>query len=210
MESERPSPPTSARALHGKPLRHDVAVDQRRRRGRLQPAIGGAHAPQRRLQNIVAVDAADLTDDDRHAGRSHDLGVTILARLRGENLRVVQAFRDAVRIEDHGCDHHRPSPGPAAGLVDADDWPVQCVHQLRFEIEGRNRTDACVPPRDSHGDEVLPRGLALATEVVAAVENLVVFRSRHFLSFVMAGLVPAIHDFAHPSKKRGCPAQGRA
>jgi hypothetical protein len=35
----------------------------------------------------------------------------------------------------------------------------------------------------------------LATGVVAAVENLVFFGARHFHSIVMAGLVPAIHDF---------------
>jgi len=40
-------------------LGNDVAVDQRRRRGRLQPVIGGAHAHSGRLQDIVTVDAAD-------------------------------------------------------------------------------------------------------------------------------------------------------
>ena len=101
---------------------NDVAVDQRGADRHAEPAIGGAHAPQARLQDVDAVDAFDRSDHDRHERGGDDLGVTVLARLRRQDFRIVQALRDTVGIEDHGSDHDRPGPWPAAGLVDAGDW----------------------------------------------------------------------------------------
>ena len=86
-DSDRPSPPTTARALQGKRLRNDVAVDQRGADRHAEPAIGRAHAPQARLQDVDAVDALDRSDHDRHERGGDDLSVAVLARLRRQHFR---------------------------------------------------------------------------------------------------------------------------
>ena len=77
--------------------------------------------------------------------------ITVLARLRRQDFRIVQALGDAVGIEDHGSDHDRPGPWPAPGLVDAGDRSAKLVHQRRFEIEARRGLWFYCAHGESHG-----------------------------------------------------------
>src|SRR5262245_27015350 len=121
----------------GEAARDDMAVDDGRAHRHAESGISGPHAPQARLQDVVAVSAPDLADDDRHDRGGDDLGVTILAHLRGEALRIVEAFGNAARIEDHGGDDHGTGPGSASGLIDPGHGPVVEAHQLLLAVEAR-------------------------------------------------------------------------
>src|SRR5262245_64209913 len=78
-----------------------------------------------------------MADDDGHDRAGDDLGVAILAYFGREALRIVEAFGDAVGIEDHRGDDHRPRPRSASGLVYAGHGAAVEAHQLLLAVEGR-------------------------------------------------------------------------
>src|SRR5262245_56666010 len=78
-----------------------------------------------------------MADDDRHDRGGDDLGVTVFAYFGREALRIVEAFGDAVGIEDHGGNDHRPRPRSASGLGYAGHGAAIEAHQLLLAVEAR-------------------------------------------------------------------------
>src|SRR5262249_17098846 len=87
------------------------------------------------LQDVHAVDPPDGADRPSDLRRGDDFSITLLTRLRGELLRIVETCGNAVRVEHDTGRHDRTGPRPASRFVDACHLALIFVHQFRFEVE---------------------------------------------------------------------------
>ena len=113
IESTRASPPITASQSQPHldavaPVDEDEPGPHRQRRDRPR------QRPQRSLQDVVAVDPRGRAEGDRHLGDGADPGVELLPLGGQELLGIVEAARDALRIEDDGGGDHRSRPAGRA------------------------------------------------------------------------------------------------
>jgi hypothetical protein len=136
-----------------------------------------------------------MADDDRHDRGCDDLGVTILAHLGREALRIVEALGDAVGIEDHGGDDHRPRPRSAPGLVDPGHGAAMEAHQLLLAVEGGRGAERERLGGQSHGPGLWRKGHALCKGEAGLVRK----QERVILRWPRSG-PRRTHRSSHPSR----------
>ena len=94
-----------------------AAVDEDEPRPHRQRRDRARQCPQRRLPDVIAIDAGPRAEGDADLGGGADARVELLALHGRELLGIVEAAGDPFGIENDGRGHHRPRQGTAAGLV---------------------------------------------------------------------------------------------
>ena len=94
-----------------------AAVDEDEPRPHRQRRDRARQCPQRRLPDVVAIDAGPRAEGDADLGGGADARVELLALHGGELLGIVEAAGDPFGIENDCRGHHRPRQGTASGLV---------------------------------------------------------------------------------------------
>ena len=94
-----------------------AAVDEDESRPHRQRPHRVSQRPKRCLQDIVAVDARDRAERDRHLRGGADLLVEPVALLTVELLGIVQPTWNPLRVKHHGSGNHRPRERTAPRFV---------------------------------------------------------------------------------------------
>ena len=108
---------------------------------------GARERPQRRPQDVVAVDARGRREGDRDLGVGANPGVELFARLGIELLGIVEPARHALGIENDRRGDDRTGKRSPARLVAARDRPDAALDRRALAAEGR--TDVLLAERQA-------------------------------------------------------------
>src|SRR5437762_10474613 len=120
----------------GKP-RRAVAIDESEQRHALECCDRLDHRRKSGLQDIVAIDHADIGHADADFSDTENDIVEFFALLGRELLRIIDAQRQGFGIEDHRGGDDRARPGSASGLIDSCDAGEAAHKGCTLEIEMR-------------------------------------------------------------------------
>src|SRR5262245_45585625 len=104
--------------------------------------------PQRRPQDVVAVDAPRRREGNRDLGAGTNPGVQLFARLGIELLGIIESARHALGVEHDRSSHYRAGERAPARLVAAGDRPDAALH--RGALAAKGRADVLLAERQAH------------------------------------------------------------
>src|SRR5262249_7878631 len=104
--------------------------------------------PQRRPQDVVAVDAPRRREGNRDLGAGTNPGVQLFARLGIELLGIIESARHALGVEHDRSSHYRAGERAPARLVAAGDRPDAALDSGALAAKGR--ADVLFAERQAH------------------------------------------------------------
>src|SRR5262249_43665267 len=114
-----------------------ASVDEHELRPNRQACDGASERPQRRPQDIVAVDAPWRRNGNGDLRRCANFCVQLFARLRIELFGIIKSARHALRIEHDSSRNDRTGKGPPARFVAAGNRPHTAFDRCALAAEGR-------------------------------------------------------------------------
>src|SRR5215470_9147275 len=135
-------------ALHSQPISMRSRPSTNTSWGLIGRPATARERPQRRPQDVVAVDAPRRRERNRDLRARTNLGVQLLARLRIELLGIVESARHALGVEHDRGSHDRAGDRAPARFVAASDRPDAAFD--RGALAAKGRADVLLAERQAH------------------------------------------------------------